>query len=125
MRCGRLLLIVVLFIALAPLAFSQESLMILDHEELGKHQRPLVEFDHEKHVSKVDCLQCHHDYDAYLNNRGGEGQPCGTCHGPVATRDAISLKDAFHAQCKGCHEIMIQASKPSGPVTCGGCHVRK
>jgi hypothetical protein len=32
----------------------------------------------------------------------------------------LSLKDAFHSQCKCCHENM-----KAGPVTCGECHVRK
>lgn len=125
MKYIKLLLVVLVFAAFAPLAFSQESVIVLKHKEMGTHERPVIDFNHEKHSAKIDCLQCHHDYDAYHNNRGGDGQPCGTCHGVDASQAAPSLKDAFHAQCKGCHESMHSQGKAAGPVTCGGCHVRK
>ncbi|MFZ2448577.1 MAG: cytochrome c3 family protein [Syntrophobacteraceae bacterium] len=125
MKYCRLLLVVLVFAAFVPLAFSQDTVITLKHPEMGKHERPIVDFNHEKHAAKIDCLQCHHDYDAYMNNRGGDGQACGTCHGPAAKDGLISLKDAFHVQCKSCHESMQSQGKPSGAVTCGECHVRK
>jgi len=125
MKYLKFLPVVLLLAFVAPLAFSQESVMILNHKELGKHERPAVTFNHENHAGKIDCLQCHHDFDAYLNNRGGEGQPCSTCHGPKTTEETISLENAFHLQCKGCHESMRNLGKPAGPVICSQCHVRK
>lgn len=125
MKYLKFLPVVLLVAVFASLAFSQESVITLNHSELGKHERPAVVFNHEEHANKIDCLQCHHDFDAYLNNRGGEGQPCSTCHGAQATEDTISLEDAFHQQCKGCHEQMADQGKPSGPVICSQCHVRK
>lgn len=125
MKYLRLLPAVLLFAVFVPLAFSQDSMMTLNDKELGKHERPLVVFNHEDHANKIDCLQCHHDFDAYMNNRGGEGQPCGTCHGPQATKDTKSLEDAFHQQCKVCHEQMRALGRPTGPVICSGCHVKK
>lgn len=125
MKYLKFLPVVLLLAVFAPLAFSQESMIILNHSELGKHERPAVEFNHEKHANKIDCLQCHHDFDAYMNNRGGEGQPCSSCHGLQATQETISLEDAFHLQCKGCHESMRAMGKPGGPVICAQCHIRK
>ncbi len=120
MKYLKLLLVVMVFAAFIPLAHSQEDTYILDHKEIGKHERPLVEFNHKLHSDKLDCIRCHHEFDAYLNNRGGEGQTCDSCHKKEASDDQPSLKDAFHFQCQGCHERMKQ-----GPVTCGECHVRK
>jgi len=125
MKYAKLLLVVLVLAAFVPAAFSQEPVISLKHKEMGKHERPIVDFNHEKHTAKIDCLQCHHDYDAFKNNRGGDGQACQTCHGPDAKEEMISLKDAFHLQCKGCHENLRNQGKPAGDVTCGGCHVRK
>ena len=112
-------LIVVIGIFCFQSAHSQDDKFLLNHQELGKHQRPLVEFDHKLH-SKFDCTRCHHDFDKFKNNRGGDGQPCDSCHKAVASRGIPSLEDAFHQQCIGCHKAMKK-----GPVMCGECHVRK
>ncbi len=125
MKYAKFLLIILVAAAFVPLAFSQESVIALKHEELGIHERPIVEFNHEIHTAKIDCLQCHHDYDAYYNNRGGEGQACGNCHGGEGSIAPLALKEAFHAQCKACHNFMSSQGKTAGPITCGGCHVRK
>ncbi len=114
-----------LLVAFAASVLAQEQVMILRHAEIKDHQRPPVKFNHEQHIGKVDCLQCHHDFDAYMNNRGGEGQPCGTCHGQESNRDTISLRDAFHYQCKGCHEFLRSQGKSAGATTCGECHIRQ
>lgn len=113
-------LIVVIGVFCSQAASSQEDKFLLDHKELGKHQRPLVEFNHKLHSSKLDCTRCHHDFDKFNNNRGGEGQPCDSCHKAKGSRGMPSLKDAFHRQCIGCHKAMKK-----GPVMCGECHVRK
>jgi hypothetical protein len=110
---------------LVSAALSQDPMMILDHKELGPHQRPLVHFDHEQHSNKIECQHCHHDYDQYGNNRGGEGRPCADCHNPGAGKTTLGLKDAFHAQCKSCHLNAREAGRPSGPIMCGECHKRR
>ena len=121
MKYIKVLLVVLVVGAFIPLAHSQDDSMVLDHKDIGKHQRPLVKFDHKLHSeNKLDCSRCHHDFDAYLNNRGTEGQTCDSCHKKRAEGDMPSLKEAFHFQCKGCHEAM-----KTGPVACGECHVRK
>ena len=124
MKIGKFLTILLLAIFIAPV-YGQEPVIKMMHKEIGEHQRPFVEFKHEVHMSKVDCLQCHHDFDAYMNNRGGEGQPCGTCHVTETNRDSVSLRDAFHLKCKGCHEYQRSQGKPRGATTCGQCHIRK
>lgn len=122
-------LYVSVFVALAlfaSLAFSQEAMMVMNHKEIGAHERPLVQFNHEKHSTNIACLQCHHDFDKYMNNTGGEdkAQACTTCHsGPKS--GSLTLTERFHAQCKGCHEDQFARQRPSGPVMCGECHVRK
>lgn len=127
MRYGRyvLALMVVCSLFVSP-AFSQDAMMVLDHKELGLHQRPLVHFNHEKHSANMECLRCHHDYDRYGNNKGGEGQSCAVCHAKTASeKDLLPLDQAFHAQCKSCHEALHSQVPESGPVMCGECHVRK
>jgi len=127
MRYGKLLFVLVMIVAVfsAPFAFSQEAVMDLDHKEIGPHQRPLVQFSHEKHSAVLECLRCHHDYDKYGNVKGSEGQACTECHGQKSGKKAIPLADLFHAQCKGCHEATRSSGEPSGPVMCGECHVKK
>ena len=70
-----------------------------------------VLFDHQGHLSDsgygLECESCHHeDYD--------DPQSCGECHNED---EDVSRVDAFHGQCKGCHE------EDSGPVECSECHV--
>lgn len=114
----------------ASIAFSQDPVMVMEHKkEIGVHERPLVHFNHEKHMEivKPDCLYCHHDFDKHGNNVGGESavQACAACHGPGSGKNLVPLKEAFHGQCKGCHQQLRDRGFKSGPVTCGECHVRK
>lgn len=125
MKCAKLLPVLLFLIAFVPPVFSQEPVMVLNHEELGKHQRPTVVFPHEVHSSKIDCLRCHHDFDAYSNNRGGEGQPCVNCHDAHPDDGSISLQEAFHLQCKECHETFRFQGKNAGGIMCGECHIGK
>lgn len=112
---------------LVPLVWSQDPMMVMEHKEIGPHERPLVDFNHDKHTVSLECIRCHHDYDQHGNNRGGDdkAQSCSTCHNPSAQPKKLPLREAFHAQCKGCHEVMWEQGRKSGPVTCGECHVRK
>jgi hypothetical protein len=104
-------------------AFSQEDEFLLQHEEIGKHQRPLVRLNHERHSEIIDCNRCHHDYDENGNNTGEDGQSCSGCHGTVESEEnPVPLMKAFHIRCKGCHEKRILRGKTSGPVMCGTCH---
>ncbi len=76
-----------------------------------------VLFDHKAHTSEsgygISCMDCHH------NLEEGETKPetCGECHLPGSDEDGPKRGDAFHQQCKGCHE------NDGGPVECNACHV--
>lgn len=118
--------LIFVFFLFVPLAFSQDAVMTLDHKELGPHQRPLVEFNHEKHSATIDCMRCHHDYDKYGNNKSGEdGQSCTVCHTAKPGKVKIPLEQAFHQECKECHKATEAQGKGKAPVLCGECHVRK
>jgi hypothetical protein len=81
-----------------------------------------VTFAHKKHTEtlKIDCLKCHHTW------KQGEtsGKKCMDCHKASAEGKALSVKDAFHKTCKGCHDEAKKANKPAGPTGCTQCHVK-
>jgi hypothetical protein len=80
-----------------------------------------VTFTHKKHVDmKFDCE------DATIPGRQYEtsGKLCKDCHKAKAEGKALSLKDAAHKDCKGCHEEAAKAKKPAGPTACTKCHVK-
>lgn len=81
-----------------------------------------VTFAHKKHAEtlKIDCLKCHHTW------KKGEtsGKLCKDCHKAKLEGKAISAKDAYHKDCKGCHEEAKKADKPAGPTGCTQCHVK-
>lgn len=118
------LLSILFILFLAPLAFSQEDMIVINSSELGTHKRPLVVFPHLKHEQIIACNRCHHDYDEFGNNLGGEGRTCSECHLKSAKSNPIPLMKAFHLQCKGCHQNLAKKGKPEGPLMCGQCHVR-
>jgi len=80
-----------------------------------------VTFKHKAHVDmKYECTKCHHTW------KKGEttGKLCVDCHKATAEGKTISAKEAFHKDCKGCHEEAKKASKPAGPTGCTQCHVK-
>ena len=76
-------------------------------------------FDHKEHASEsgysLDCNDCHHDFEE--GDNGGKPDACGECHG-AEEEDAPKRSDAFHIQCKGCHE-----DEGTAPVNCKECHI--
>lgn len=121
-----LALILLAVFAAVPLAWSQDAIMMLNSEALGKHERPIVRFTHEKHEQVVECITCHHDFDEYYNNTGPQEVKCSECHmaEPGPDDNPIPLRLAMHTNCKSCHQGMMDRGNKSGPVTCGACHVR-
>ncbi len=59
----------------------------------------------------IECLDCHH------NIEDDDTYNCSACHETEGDEDMPSRADAFHAQCKGCHE-----DYGAGPVECNSCH---
>jgi hypothetical protein len=75
--------------------------------------RKPIEFDkslHSQHIefNGEDCSVCHHD--------GKKEGSCRYCHKDVDSKEAISLKNASHLSCIGCHREL------SGPGKCYECH---
>lgn len=120
------ILILALGLAAAGLALAQEDNLVINSQALGEHTRPLVKFAHARHSEKIpDCTTCHHDFSPTGNRGSSEGQSCSDCHGPRPTaKNSVGLAMAFHKQCKECHRFAAGKGQPSGPVTCGGCHVQ-
>ena len=81
-----ILILAGLFLGLS-FAFSQEDEFVLHHEEIGRHQRPLVRLNHERHSEIIDCTRCHHNYDENGNNTAEDGQSCSGCHGKVGSTE--------------------------------------
>ncbi|NWF93497.1 MAG: cytochrome c3 family protein [Syntrophaceae bacterium] len=81
-----------------------------------------VKFAHKKHSEtlKIDCVKCHHTW------KKGEtsGKLCKDCHKAKAEGKTISAKDAYHKDCKGCHDEAKKAKKAAGPTGCTQCHVK-
>lgn len=74
-----------------------------------------VPFDHKAHAELAkDCKACHHA------DAAGKEQKCSKCHGDKTEGKTLSLKDAYHKQCKDCHTKMAK-----GPTKCDGCHPKK
>jgi protein-arginine kinase activator protein McsA len=97
-------------------AFAQKDVVTFD-VPYGK-----VTFPHKKHVDmKLDCMKCHHTW------KKGEtsGKLCVDCHKDKAEGKALSAKDAFHKDCKGCHDEAKKANKPAGPTGCTQCHKKE
>lgn len=105
-------------------ALGQDEIIVLNSSELGRHQRPLVSFKHEMHAEEIECLRCHHEYDDYGVNSGGDGQRCAECHTASAGSNPVPLMRAFHLQCKGCHQKLSKTGDTK-PRMCGQCHSRK
>jgi hypothetical protein len=117
-----LVLLTGLFVSLT---WAQDEVMTLKSDALEPHQRPLVRFSHEKHSENIACADCHHDYDEAYNKQGTEGGICSDCHQEKATKEnPVPLDLAFHKQCKQCHLFHLNKNTSTGPVMCGGCHVR-
>ncbi len=83
-------------------------------KDIQKMKGP-VPFDHKAHVSRVkNCKECHH------MDAAGKEQRCSKCHTAKTEDKKLSLKDAFHKNCKDCH---VKGNK--GPAKCGECHQKK
>ncbi|MFH0810485.1 MAG: cytochrome c3 family protein [Pseudomonadota bacterium] len=127
------------YIALAALAltvgfFWSAVVMAQGHVTLslaaqGLSERAPVEFDHESHLAALgdeSCGQCHHAlHGGGLGYEpGDEEKACADCHKVEAVGKRPALMRAYHSNCEGCHARDRKSYKETGPVTCGGCHVR-
>lgn len=108
-------------------AFAQDEIIVLGDDAFGQMERIPVSFPHERHTNAIeDCARCHHDYDAYGVNTGGEGQKCSECHvaEPNSQDNPVPLMRAYHQECKSCHGKLRREQSKLLPIMCGQCHVR-
>ena len=111
---GILLLVAAVCYAAYPAKAPEQPIRLMLKNIAGN-----VLFDHKEHTSDkgygLKCTECHHDMD----KEGQKPSPCGECHKAQEGEGEGPLRsDAFHKQCKGCHEDGGQ-----GPVNCSACHV--
>ena len=121
------LIIIFAFCIIIPPAFSQyeDIELYIYRENFNQHTRPLVIFSHMMHEECMDCMNCHHKYDESGENIGGDGGCCSDCHTKNVGDNPIPLMEAFHIQCKKCHEKEIKTSKNKNiPQMCGQCHIK-
>lgn len=105
-----------LSVLVATGAFAAKDVVTFDVPQ-GK-----VTFPHKKHAETIvkDCLKCHHTWKAGETS----GKLCVECHKAQAEGKTPSAKDAFHKDCRGCHDEAKKAKKPAGPTGCSQCHVK-
>lgn len=113
--CGGILAFFLLSMLIVTGAFAKD--VVEFNPSYGK-----VTFAHKKHAEtlKIDCLKCHHTWKAGETS----GKVCKDCHKAKAEGKTLAIKDAFHKDCKGCHEEAKKANKPAGPTGCTQCHVK-
>ena len=70
-----------------------------------------VLFTHQAHTGNYECLDCHH------NIEDDDVYNCSECHEDTGDEGMPSRAEAFHDQCKVCHE-----DEGAGPVECNSCH---
>lgn len=122
---ARFIVLISILIGMASV-LAQEDVLTLHINGAQRHQRPPVAFPHAQHAAQIDCIHCHHGYDAEGRNQGSIGEPCSTCHGGGGPQAAVlPLVRAFHLQCKTCHAAGRRAQRHGGPVLCGECHRRR
>ena len=105
-------------------AHSQEDMAFVDNSVFPNPERPAAVFRHDEHNEQAaieECSECHHVYEdgQLLEDESSEDQYCSECHAVEASGDQPALMEAFHLNCKGCHE-----KQTKGPVMCGECHVK-
>jgi hypothetical protein len=100
--------------------------MILGPPAAMKASKDPVRFSHARHdAAKVECVTCHHTWDA-----AGEIQSCAAsgCHDQPGKKGATAFYSAFHAKsaansCLGCHKAEAKNGRPV-PVSCKDCHTK-
>jgi hypothetical protein len=107
-------------------AHSQEDMKFVIVDVFENPQRPAAIFRHDEHNETAEieeCNECHHVYDEngkLLEFESSEEQLCCECHELQQSGRKPALMQAFHTNCKGCHQ-----KNKIGPIMCGQCHVKR
>ncbi len=105
-------------------AWSQDEMVVVDNSVFDNPQRSPSVFEHDLHneTAEIDeCSVCHHVYEdgQLVADESSEDMRCSDCHYLEKVDGQPGLMNAFHANCKGCHE-----AEGKGPIMCGECHVK-
>ncbi len=101
-----------------PTQGNADVIVIDGLKAFGPLERPAVNFYHDKHTDALakqgkDCLACHSMVKDRLSLKFGRTEDT----------DKNTVMDIYHDQCVSCHNQGTDEKTPSGPVTCGGCHI--
>lgn len=120
----------VLMVILCPMllfawisAYSQDEMEFIGNQAFDNPQRTASVFVHDEHNEAAgidECNVCHHVYDddgTLLEDESSEDQGCFECHDLVKSGKKPSLMQAYHFNCKDCHQ-----KEKKGPIMCGECH---
>ena len=85
----------------------------------GPLERPAVLFYHDKHTDALakqnkDCSACHETTKDQLSQKFKR----------VQDNNKEAVMGIYHDQCIGCHKESGSEDEPTGPVTCGECHIK-
>ena len=101
-----------------------KAITFLSNDNFNNPQSPPSAFSHDFHDLdlKIKCEECHHVYEngVLVKDKSSDKKRCIECH-PLKANDEfkVSLLEAFHTSCQGCHE-----KEEKGPLMCGECHRR-
>ena len=91
-------------------------------------EHPLCQYCQEKSPPRIsEALEIDHREPLWKGGRDDEtnyASSCLECHKAKTEGKTLSAKDAFHKDCKGCHDDAKKAKKPAGPTGCTQCHVK-
>ena len=89
-----------------------------------KSRQGNVTLSHKKHTAEyeIKCTDCHHE-----TKKGETPRACRSCHDPKKRKgEVVTLKEAFHRQCKDCHmKVSKEQGKKAPHKKCLDCHVKK
>lgn len=105
-------------------AWSLDEMSVVDNSVFDHPQRTPSVFMHDAHNETAgidECSVCHHVYEdgQLVADESSEDMRCSDCHYLEKIDEQPALMNAFHANCKGCHE-----EEGKGPILCGECHVK-
>jgi hypothetical protein len=100
---------------------GRADVIVIDSlKAFGPLERPAVLFYHDKHTEALakqnkDCTACHETVKDNMSQKFKR----------IQDNDKETVTDIYHDQCIRCHKESGSPDKPSGPVTCGECHIKK
>jgi len=111
-----------------PAVQDISDVIVIENKTYTADKKGPVTFNHVKHNKeyKAACDKCHHLYKDGENQwkEGDHVDKCVVCHDPSEDKDkAVKLQNAFHQNCKDCHNEASKEGKKAPYTKCADCHV--